>query len=242
MLSGFDAAQTRRLDGPAWQTGQRLSATADSRVEMVAVAWLLALTVALSLDGALSLWLPEAVQPGTVFRRLLKLSEKPFRWWSFIVLGVILVSQPGWRRRLVGFGVTVFGCVASLHLLKFLIGRARPDLDAGPLCLCPLGDPRLGFDSFPSGHSAQAVLLAGLLALYIPRTWWVAAPLAALTCLSRLVLGRHFPSDVIAGVGLALLWIYLGVWLLGPTCFTRLERPLLSRRSSAPPAAGPEQA
>jgi len=65
--------------------------------------------------------------------------------------------------------------------------------------------------SFPSGHSANAFALATILALTFP---WMALPalvLAASVAASRVVLGVHFPSDVVAGS-------LLGV-LVGATCY-----------------------
>jgi membrane-associated phospholipid phosphatase len=73
----------------------------------------------------------------------------------------------------------------------------------------------------PSGHAQHAVVVWGALAASLHRRWaWMGAGLIAfLIGLSRLVLGVHFPSDVILGwlIGLIILWAIL-----------RLERPLLT--------------
>jgi len=66
---------------------------------------------------------------------------------------------------------------------------------------------------FPSGHAQHAVVMWGLLAASVNRPWaWIAAlVMMFLIGLSRLYLGLHFPSDVVAGwaVGALLLFAFL---------------------------------
>ena len=73
----------------------------------------------------------------------------------------------------------------------------------------------------PSGHAQNAVVVWGLLAAWIKKTWaWIAAILLMLMIgLSRLYLGVHFLGDVLVGwlVGALILWAFL-----------RLERPVLA--------------
>jgi undecaprenyl-diphosphatase len=81
----------------------------------------------------------------------------------------------------------------------------------------------------PSGHAMNAFAGAVLLAAAVPRARWPLLVLAALIALSRVYLGVHFPSDVIAG---ALLGSAIGAaaaWLLA-----RAERMLRVRRGQAP--------
>jgi membrane-associated phospholipid phosphatase len=77
----------------------------------------------------------------------------------------------------------------------------------------------------PSGHAQNAVVIWGGIASWIKKTWaWVVAILLILLIsLSRLYLGVHFPTDVLAGwiIGALILWIYLllekpvGNWFKG---------------------------
>ncbi|MBK9166506.1 MAG: phosphatase PAP2 family protein [Bryobacterales bacterium] len=92
--------------------------------------------------------------------------------------------------------------------LKEVLGRARPIADlAGELnALGKHGSP-----SFPSGHAAKSLALALPLALTVPagfvamRIVKVALLLiAGLVCYSRIVLGAHYLSDVLAGAAVAL--------------------------------------
>lgn len=59
--------------------------------------------------------------------------------------------------------------------------------------------PPLDQYSFPSGHTLHAVAFTTVLLAYFPVYAWVAVPFALLVALSRLVLGLHYPTDVVAG-------------------------------------------
>ena len=88
----------------------------------------------------------------------------------------------------------------------------------------PLAD-RLVFPgdaSFPSGHSANAAAawfaLAWILASLVERralkvvVWSVAGLVVAIVGVSRLYLGVHWPSDVLAGWAIGAAWVVLGAW------------------------------
>jgi undecaprenyl-diphosphatase len=96
-------------------------------------------------------------------------------------------------------------------VLKELVGRSRPDL-------WPLPDTVSEY-SFPSGHAANTAALAGalLLILHSRRAWVVGLLVAAvgLVGLSQLVLGRHYPSDLLAGWLWAAGWISSLAWVRG---------------------------
>jgi len=59
--------------------------------------------------------------------------------------------------------------------------------------------------SFPSGHTLHAVALTIVLAAWFPAVALALAPLVVLIALSRVVLGLHYPSDVLAGAFLGAL-------------------------------------
>ncbi|MBU2159206.1 phosphatase PAP2 family protein [Patescibacteria group bacterium] len=108
------------------------------------------------------------------------------------------------------FIYVLLGSAVSANLIKVLIARVRPE---------PLQwfDPLLTF-SFPSGHATAAMALFGSLAFISARltegrmrTFLVGLSvlLVFLIGLSRLMLGAHFFSDVVAGYVLGLFWMYL---------------------------------
>jgi undecaprenyl-diphosphatase len=59
--------------------------------------------------------------------------------------------------------------------------------------------------SFPSGHAASAAAFTTAVALELPATAIPLAPLAFAVAASRVVIGVHYPSDVIAGVALGMV-------------------------------------
>ncbi len=67
--------------------------------------------------------------------------------------------------------------------------------------------------SFPSGHTLHAVAFSWQAVAHFPELAWVLLPLAALIAASRVVLGLHYPSDVLAGGALGAALAELGVAL-----------------------------
>lgn len=72
--------------------------------------------------------------------------------------------------------------------------------------------------SFPSGHTLHAVSFSIVALAHYPQLAWLLLPFTALVALSRVVLGLHWPSDVLAalliGAGLGTLSLRLGLALL----------------------------
>jgi undecaprenyl-diphosphatase len=96
------------------------------------------------------------------------------------------------------------------HVPKHLFASPRPAGTALFPQLHVIGDVFRGPVSMPSGHSVTALATALLLWVVVPRarTFALALPillLAVLIAWSRVVVGAHWPSDVLAGAGLGLL-------------------------------------
>ena len=69
-----------------------------------------------------------------------------------------------------------------------------------------LRDAPLDRYSFPSGHTLHAVAFTWQAVAHFPELGWVLVPLTCLIAASRVVLGLHYPSDVLVGgaIGMAL--------------------------------------
>lgn len=111
----------------------------------------------------------------------------------------------------VGFLTTIIGASGTSYILKTLVERARPD------GLIPAVTETSY--SFPSGHATLAIALYGFLTYFLckryPKNSVLIITLATLIILaigfSRLYLGVHFPSDVIAGYLLGGIWLFIGI-------------------------------
>jgi len=88
----------------------------------------------------------------------------------------------------------LLGMYFSEFFLKFIIARPRPSEAVGGIILTTPGNY-----SFPSTHATLAFAFAYLLSREEPRLKFWFYLLAVLICLSRIYLGAHYPSDVVAG-------------------------------------------
>lgn len=112
------------------------------------------------------------------------------------------------------------GAVALLlyKLLKRWTRRPRPCARDGRIraWVAPLDE-----FSFPSGHTLHAVSLTLVALAYYPALAWLLVPFSASVAASRVVLGLHYPSDVLAATAIgsvlagASLWLVPGASLFG---------------------------
>ena len=126
---------------------------------------------------------------------------------------VILALRRDWRQAALLPAVTLSGRFL-VELQKDWAARLRPDANDHLVAVQSL--------AFPSSHAANATLVWLCLALLLPRTRrgrmlaiWAAAWLALAVGLSRVMLGVHWPSDVIAGWSFGLFWMLLVLRLAG---------------------------
>ena len=147
----------------------------------------------------------------------------PAELWIFLTqggdAGVVLLlllvlgrsSRQGAALALKGF---LIGSVVS-PLLKMWWAVPRPLMAIDPLLLNPMGNPPGSANAMPSGHALAVSTLVCLMVLMYPsllRRKALLLPLilgGLVVAFSRVVVGAHWPADVLAGMGLG-IWI---AWL-----------------------------
>jgi undecaprenyl-diphosphatase len=151
------------------------------------------------------------------------------------IMALALIRRRGWRS-LGLLGVAWGGAILLYRLAKHAVGRPRPPADLWLM--------HVRGNAFPSGHAVQSLSTFVALAVIATtltshRLLWTAAAILLATGvgLSRIYLGVHWATDVIAGWGAAALWVTALVWL-----FDRVW-PLPSRDERGPASRrGPPQA
>lgn len=132
--------------------------------------------------------------------------------WFLLTGGMAVVAalaRAGRKRAALILVAATFGAEALDQILKLLFRRPRPDPFFG------LAEPITY--SFPSGHATTAACFYGVLAAILAaRTsslrlkialWSFAALMAGAIGLSRIYLGVHYPTDVLAGYAAAVIWV-----------------------------------
>ncbi len=118
--------------------------------------------------------------------------------------------------RLAVSGAAIPITVAVGSLIKLLVERARPINEYSA---------KLGTFSFPSGHSTGSMIAYGLLAyivfVKIPGLWGTMLAIVLLLVpvavgISRVYLGAHYPSDVLAGWILGLIGLLIIIFVIRP--------------------------
>ncbi|MEO8160496.1 MAG: phosphatase PAP2 family protein [Arenimonas sp.] len=128
---------------------------------------------------------------------------------------VLIVAWLLYRRRYrdgLFFGLAVIGSLLVNLAVKGHFARLRPELWASIA-------PEMSY-SFPSGHAMGSATLAAALVvlLWRPRwRWWALAggmAFVLLVGISRVYLGVHYPSDILAGWTAAIAWVMAMHWLV----------------------------
>ncbi|HET6604293.1 MAG TPA: phosphatase PAP2 family protein [Xanthomonadaceae bacterium] len=120
-------------------------------------------------------------------------------FWYALMAGVVLLDGTAGALAAAHMAATGAAALALYRLLKCHTRRPRPF--AGDCRIRPLVRPLDEF-SFPSGHTLHAVAFTIVALAHYPGLWPLLVPFAASVGASRVVLGLHYPSDVLAAAGL----------------------------------------
>ena len=120
-------------------------------------------------------------------------------WYVLMAAMPLLIGLERWREGLQASLQMLLAGAAGLLLYKLLkkkLVRERPFIGLiGIECAMPPLDRY----SFPSGHTLHAETFTAIAISYVPQLAVVLVPFALLVAASRVVLGLHYPTDVLAG-------------------------------------------
>jgi membrane-associated phospholipid phosphatase len=173
------------------------------------------LATAVFLDQTFFLW-RAGLDPGVerIFRMATRIGNAD--WSILLALGGLIgfslaarwsvrkADAVMWRylSALSGFVLAAqLGCGLLANTLKWGLGRARPGIEGvdGVFTFAPIASSA-GWASFPSGHSTTITALALALSFIAPRFRAAFTSVALWVAVSRIVVGAHWASDVVAGV------------------------------------------
>jgi undecaprenyl-diphosphatase len=144
-------------------------------------------------------------RPPRWFRILMISATRCGDGWLWYSLGCILLVFGGPRRftAVLAAGAAAVTGICLFKLIKRVSHRARP-CQLEPHCWSRVLPPDQF--SFPSGHSITAFAVAVCIGLFYPQLQDALLFIAVCVAASRIILGMHFLSDVIAGsaIGAAL--------------------------------------
>jgi undecaprenyl-diphosphatase len=130
--------------------------------------------------------------------------------WYTLMLAMPLVAGRVALRPALLMALTGILGVLIYKLLKQALVRERPFITHSGISLH--GAP-LDRYSFPSGHTLHAVAFTWQAVAHFPGLAWVLVPFTTLVAASRVVLGLHYPTDVLVGAALGALLAQLGLAL-----------------------------
>jgi undecaprenyl-diphosphatase len=119
-------------------------------------------------------------------------------WYTLILALPFLYGEAG-RLPALQMAVTGLLGVGLYKALKHTLVRERPFIHCDRIWL---GTAPLDRYSFPSGHTLHAVSFTTMCTSYFPEAGVVLVPFALLIAASRVILGLHYPTDVLAGAAL----------------------------------------
>jgi undecaprenyl-diphosphatase len=203
--------------GAVWSVA-RYPASPGRRTGEATLALILCAAIVITgyaFDAAFARWAMTLPEPVTAFfAKVTLLGTSGYIFALCVVVAIVAVlaaaraRDPLVKARMNGlaaramfvFMVNAVGGIAS-QALKHLAGRARPKLMdmVGPFHF-DLFSIRASLASFPSGHTVTVFATATALGYFVPRLRVPLYLVATLVAISRLAIGAHYPSDVLAGV------------------------------------------
>jgi undecaprenyl-diphosphatase len=163
-------------------------------------------------DMHLCRWMNRSARSAAV-RRLFRVASRlgdGVIWYTLIASLPLLYGERGIVPAL-QMALTGLAGLLLYRYLKRVFVRERPFITHA--AITRVGVP-LDRYSFPSGHTLHAVSFTTTAVAYFPELGWVLVPIASLIAMSRVVLGLHYPTDVLAGAAIGATLATLGLLLI----------------------------
>jgi membrane-associated phospholipid phosphatase len=175
-------------------------------------------------DIAVTRWIQMKIDPlNTRIMELLTFFGSPLVVTVLVVVSSVLLYRRGKSRSAAAMSIANGAGAGFNEILKLIFRRKRPDIHR-------LITAR-GY-SFPSGHSMGSVVFYGMISYFVSRftnskflkafTYIASSLVVLMTGISRIYLGVHYPSDVIAGFLAGCTWLI--------ACFSGLHFVMERRR------------
>ena len=176
----------------------------------------------LNLDGAFLLFLQESVRNpilNSIMIFITSLGDEGVIW---IVATILLLIPKKTRKAGIMSAVALLGSLLiNNNIIKNIVQRPRPFVTFTDLEIII---PTPSEFSFPSGHTSSSFAAAAVFYRHLPKKLGLPSViLAGLIGFSRLYVGVHYPTDVIAGVIMGILLSYLAEFLVN-FCAKKLKK------------------
>ncbi|THT96478.1 phosphatase PAP2 family protein [Lampropedia puyangensis] len=119
--------------------------------------------------------------------------------WYFLIACIAISGSPQAMQASTLMSIAGMAGLVLYKWLKKTTSRPRPYARDGHIIALTAA---LDEFSFPSGHTLHAVAFTTVAVAFFPLLAWILVPFTALIALSRVVLGLHYPSDVLAGASI----------------------------------------
>ena len=166
----------------------------------------------LNLDGGFLLFLQESVRNPILDNIMIFITSLGNGGMIWIAATIVLLIPKKTRKAGIMSAVALLGSlIINNNIVKNIVQRPRPFVTFTDLQIII---PTPSEFSFPSGHTSSSFAAAAVFYRHLPKKLGLPAViLAGLIGFSRLYVGVHYPTDVIAGVLMGILLSYLAEYL-----------------------------
>ena len=167
----------------------------------------------LNLDGGFLLFLQESVRNPILDNLMIFITSLGNGGMIWIVATIVLLIPKKTRKAGIMSAAALLGSlIINNNIVKNIVQRPRPFVTFTDLQIII---PTPSEFSFPSGHTSSSFAAAAVFYRHLPRKIGLPSViLAGLIGFSRLYVGVHYPTDVIAGVIMGILLSYLAEYLV----------------------------